>query len=115
MYFSKFITNQLKCHAILKFLLTLVMFLVYLGVQLLHADQIDWLEAVAVGGDEVEAGVNARIMEAENKFKFYFEYPLLFRLISLPNLGNSPTPVFCIYYHMQVVFSKIKSFSSSFC
>jgi hypothetical protein len=43
------------------------MFLVYLGVQLLHADQIDWLEAVAVGGDEVEAGVNARIMEAEKK------------------------------------------------
>jgi hypothetical protein len=41
-------------------LLTTIIFIAtYLGVQFLHANQIDRFEAVAVGSNKIEAGVNA--------------------------------------------------------
>ena len=40
---------------------------VYLAVQLLHGNQVQGLEGVACGGDEVEADVDARVVVVEER------------------------------------------------
>ena len=40
---------------------------VYLAVQLLHGDQVQGLEGVARGGDEVQADVDARVVVVEER------------------------------------------------
>jgi hypothetical protein len=45
----------------------------YLGVEFLHADQVDGLEAVAVRSDEVEARVDPGVVEAEVLNLFIFK------------------------------------------
>ena len=40
---------------------------VYLAVQLLHGDQVQGLEGVARGGDEVEADVDTRVVVVKQR------------------------------------------------
>ena len=42
-----------------------------LAVELLHADEVEALEAVAVGGDEVEARVDSSVVEAKRCYNLY--------------------------------------------